>query len=99
MQFDKRDVECPPPQIIDQHAQVFVIAKTITIRQGGGGGLVDNAFDRQSGNGASLDGCLALVIVEIRRDGNDRALYWLSQSLFCGTLDVAQNKSRNLLRG
>jgi len=98
VQFDERDIERPTPEVIDQHAQVFISTDAVAIRQGRGGWFIENALDRQPGNGPGLDGRLALDLVEIRRHGDDGTVHRLSHGVFRSVLDLAQDEGRNLLR-
>jgi hypothetical protein len=68
-----RDIECPTAEIDDGDAQLLAEAVE-AVGQGGSGRFVDQADDLQPGDLAGVLGGAALVVVEVRRDGDDRLL-------------------------
>ena len=69
-QFQDRDVERAAAQVIDGDALVLLLVQPVGQR--GGGRLVDDAQHLQAGDLARVLGRLALGVVEVRRDGDDR---------------------------
>ena len=69
-QFQDGDVEGAAAQVEDGDLLVLLLVEAVG--QGGRGRLVDDAQDVQSGDLAGILGCLALGIVEIGRNGDDR---------------------------
>ncbi len=66
----ERDIEGTTTEIVDDDL-ALAVGLVKTIGDSGGGGLVDDTQDGQAGNLAGVLGSLALVVVEVGRDGND----------------------------
>ncbi len=72
--FDNRDIESTTTEVVNRDRAVahFFIQ---TVRQRGRGRFVDDTFDFQTGDTASIFGCLTLRIVEVSRYGDNRFSY------------------------
>jgi hypothetical protein len=68
--LEDRDVERAAAEVVDRDALGRVLAEAV--REGGGRRLVDDADDLEAGDLAGVLGGLALVVVEVRGDGDDR---------------------------
>ena len=68
--FQDGHVECTAAQVEDQDGLVLLLVQTVG--QGSGGRFVDDALDFQAGDLAGILGGLALAVVEVGRDGDDR---------------------------
>src|SRR4051794_35791630 len=69
LEFEDGDVERAAAEIVDRDALVLLVLESV--RQRGGGGLIDDAENIQSRDLAGIARGLALTIVEIRRNSND----------------------------
>ena len=87
----------PPPEVED-HDLLGLLRVVQPIGQRGGGGLVDDPHDLQAGDGAGILGGLSLIVVEVRRDGDDRLGDRLPQERLGVPLDLLQDERRDLLR-
>ena len=69
-QLEDRDVERAAAQVVDGDLLVLLLVQAVG--QGRRGGLVDDALDVEPGDAAGVLGRLALRVVEVGRDGDDR---------------------------
>src|SRR3569833_456087 len=90
-----RDVEGAAAEVIDGDLAAFVLFQAVG--QGGRGRLVDDAQHFQAGDLAGVLGGLALGVVEVGRDGNDRLLDLLAEEGFGVVLDLAEDEGGYLL--
>ena len=70
-----------------------------TVRDCGGGTLVDNTENNKTGDGTGVLGGLALIIVEVGRDGGDGVGDLLSKVGLSGLLHLDQDHCRDILGG
>merc|ERR1719311_908416 len=73
----ERDIECAATQVVDKDVLLCLLVETV--RNGRGGGLVDNAENLKAGDCSCILRRLALRIVEVRRHGDDRVLHLLAE--------------------
>jgi hypothetical protein len=93
----KRHVEGTTTKIKDKN-RLFFSFLVQTVGNGGGGGLVDDTENVESGNGSSVLGGLSLRIVEISWDCDDRVLDFLGKVGFSNLLHLGEDHGRDLLR-
>ncbi len=89
------DVEGTATEVEDEDRLVVLVE---AVRQGGGRRLVDDAQHVQTGDLAGLLGRLALGVVEVRRDGDDRVGHLLAQVRLGVPLQLLQHEGADLLR-
>ena len=70
--LEDRDVERAAAEVVDRDLALDVLAEAVGERRRGR--LVDDADDVEAGDLAGVLGRLALVVVEVGRDGDDRLL-------------------------
>ena len=90
------DVEGAAAQVVDRDLLVLLLVQAVGQR--GGGGLVDDAQHFQPGNAPGVLGGLALGVVEIGRNRDDRLRDLLAQAHFGVGLQLGQDHRRNLRR-
>jgi hypothetical protein len=73
------DVERAAAEVEDQHGLVLLLVQPVGERRRGR--LVDDAQDLEAGDLAGVLGRLALRVVEVRRDGDDRLGDLLAEEL------------------
>ena len=69
-QLEDRDVERAAAQVVDGDLLVLLLVQAVG--EGRGGRLVDDPLDVEAGDAAGVLGRLALGVVEVGRDGDDR---------------------------
>ena len=69
-QLEDRDVERAAAEVVD--GDLLVVLLVEAVGEGRRGGLVDDPLDVEAGDAAGVLGRLALGVVEVRRDGDDR---------------------------
>ena len=94
--FQDRDVEGAAAQVINRDFLVFLLVESVGQR--GRGRLVNNAQDLQAGDASGVLGGLALGIVEIGGDGDDRLGDLFAQAHFGVGLELGEDHGRNFRR-
>src|SRR5579872_1220910 len=94
--FKDRNVERTATEIVDGDGLVFPFVETIGKR--GCCWLVDDAFYFEAGNLSGVFGGLALRVVKVCRNGDDRFGDFLAEIVFGGFLQLLQNQRRDLGR-
>ena len=98
IQFEHGDVERAAAEVV--HGDLGFVAEPVqTVGERGGGGFVEDALDIEAGQLAGGFGGLALGVVEIRRDGDDRTADGRAEGAFGVGLELGENQRGNLLRG
>ena len=92
-----RHVERAAAEVEDEDRLVGLLVQPVGQR--GRRRLVDDALDVQSGDLAGVLGRLALVVVEVRGDGDDRRVDGLAQVGLGVGLQLAEDHRRDLRRG
>ena len=87
--FEDGDVERAAAEIV--HGDGFILLLVETVGQRGGGRFVDDAHDFQAGDLAGILGGLALRVVEVSRDGDDRLGNLLAEIRFGGFLELGED--------
>jgi len=91
-----RDVEGTATEIVDGDLLVGFLLETVG--QGGGGGLVDDAQDLETSDLAGILGGVALGVVEVRRDRDDRLGDLLTELCLGVTLELRKDHRGDLGR-
>src|SRR3569623_1765447 len=81
-----------------EHGDELLLGLVETVRERGRGRLVDAALDVETGDLARVLRRLALRVVEVRRDGDDRFGHRLAQILLGRTLQLHQHARPDLRR-
>lgn len=95
----QRNVESTTTQVEDQDVLLALALLIQTVSDGGGGRLVDDSEDVQSGDGTGVLGGLPLRVVEVGRDGDDGVLDVTSEVGLGGLLHLDENHGRDFLGG
>ena len=95
--LEHRDVKRPAAQV--EHDDLLVLFLLQAVGECRRGRLVDDPVDFQPGDLAGVLGGLALGVVEVRRDRDDRPVHLVPQVALGGFLQLAEHVSRDLLRG
>ena len=91
-----RHVERAAAEVEDEDRLVGLLVEAVGQR--GGRRLVDDALDVQAGDPAGVLGRLALIVVEVGRDGDDRGVHGLAQVGLGVGLELLQDHRRDLRR-
>ena len=76
----KRNIESSTTEIVDEDVPLLLgLSGAETVGDSGGGRLVDDTEDVESGNGTGVLGGLTLVVVEVGGDGDDSLLDLLAE--------------------
>ena len=96
--FDDGNIEGAAAQVV--HGDDGITALLVhAVGQGRSSGLVDDAFDVQTGDAACVLGGLALAVVEVGRHSDNRFGDGLAQIVLGGLLHFLQHFGGNLRRG
>ena len=95
--LEHRDVEGAAAEVIDGDGLAFLLLQPVG--ESGRGRLVDDAQHFEAGDLAGVLGGLALRVVEISGDGDDRLLDLLAEIGFGGLLHLLQDEGGNLRGG
>ena len=95
-QLQNRNVECPAAQVVHRHAPALLLVQSVG--QSRRGRLVHQPQHFKSGQPAGVARRLSLRVVEIRRNGNHRAVHRIAEMLLGPALQLAQNERGNLRR-
>ena len=90
--LEHRHVERAAAEVEDEDRLVGLLVEPVGQR--GRGRLVDDALDVEAGDLAGVLGGLALVVVEVRGDGDDRAVDRLAQVRLGVGLELLRGSSR-----
>ena len=94
---EEGNIESTTTKIVDNDVALTNISLVKTVGDGGGGGLVDDTEDVETGNNTGILGGLALVVVEVGGDGDDGVGDLLAKVALSDVLHLAQNHGRDLL--
>ena len=94
--LEHRHVERAAAEVEDEDRLVALLVEPVGQRRGRR--LVDDALDVQPRDAAGVLGGLALVVVEVRRDGDDRAVDGLAEVGLGVRLQLLQDHRRDLRR-
>ena len=96
--LDDRDVEGAAAEVVDRDGLVAALL-VHAVGEGGGGRLVDDALDVETGDAAGVLGRLALRVVEVGGHGDHRLLDALPEVFLGGLLHLHQDARGDLGRG
>ena len=96
VQFEDGDVERAAAEIVDRDFR-FLLEPVEAVGQRGGGRFVDDALDVESGEAARFLGGVALRVVEVGRDGDDRARDRFAERALDVGLQFLEHLGRNFL--
>ena len=94
--LEDRHVERAAAQVIDRDDAALALVHAVGERRRGR--LVDDAQDLEAGDAAGILGRLALGVVEVGRNGDDRLLDLLAEIGLGGLLHLAEDEGRDLAR-
>jgi hypothetical protein len=97
--ISSRDTSNVPPPRSKTRMVCSLVALVQAVGQRGRGGLVDDAQDVEAGDLAGLLGGLALGVVEVRGNGDDRVGHRLTEVRLGVALELLQDAGADLLRG
>ena len=92
--FQDGNIEGPAAKVVDGDGLVFLLVQPISQR--GSGWLIDDALYVETGDLAGVFGCLALRVIEIGRNRNDRFGHRMAEMVFRGLLQFLKNQRRDL---
>ena len=92
------NIESTTTEIVDDDL-AFLVGLVQTVGEGGGGGLVDDTENVETGDGTSVLGGGTLGIVEVGGDGDDGVGDLLAEVRLGDFLHLAQNHGADLLGG
>ena len=95
-QLEDRDVEGAAAQVVDGDLLFLLLVEPV--RQGRCGRLVDDALDVEPGDPAGILRRLALGVVEVGRDGDDRLGHLLAQVRLGVALQLLEDHGADLRR-
>ena len=95
--LDNGHVKRTTTQVIHRNFAVAFFHFVHTKRQGSGGRFIDDAFDFQTSNAASIFGGLALCVVEVSGHGDNGFGHGFTEVIFSGFFHFAQNIGADLL--
>src|SRR5580704_5608076 len=95
-EFENGDIKRAAAEIVDGYAATLLFVQAI--REGGGGGFIDEAKDFEARDFAGVFGGLALGIVEIGGDGDDGAVDRFVEEGFGPAFEFAQDERGNFWR-
>src|SRR5215211_9078522 len=95
-ELEDGDVERPAAEVEDQDGLVLLLVQPVG--QGRRGRLVDDPLDVEPGDAPRVLGRLALGILEVGRNSDDRLGHLLAQILLGIPLELLQDHGRNLRR-
>ena len=84
---------------VEDEDELVLLALVEAVGEGRGGGLVDDAQDVEARDLTGLLGGLALVVVEVRGDGDDGVGHVLTEVGLGVALELLQDAGADLLRG
>ena len=90
-------IESTTTEIEDEDVAGLGVLLVETVRNSGGGGLVDDSLDVHTGDGTGILGGLTLGIVEVSGDGDDGVLAFLSEVIFGDFLHLGEDHGGDLL--
>jgi len=99
---EERNIERSTSKVEDEDGAllfVLVVGRVETVRNGGGGGLVDDPENVEASNRTSVLGGETLGVVEVGRDGDDGLLDCLADLGLSSLLQLGKNHGRDLSRG
>ena len=91
--LENRDIECTTTEVED--GDFFVFFALETVGQSGGSRLVDDALHLEASDFAGVLGGLALRVVEVSWDGDNRLSNLFAEEGLSVGLDFAKNHRRN----
>jgi hypothetical protein len=100
--LEDRDVEGAAAEVVDRDDLLLGgagLALAEAVGERGGGRLVDDALDLEAGDAAGVLGGLALGVVEVGGDGDDRLGDGLAQVVLGGLLELHQDAGADLRGG
>src|SRR6185437_12268223 len=95
--LEDRDVERAAAEVVDGDQVVLALVEPVGER--GRRRLVDDALDLEAGDAAGILRRLALRVVEVGRDGDDRLRHLLAQVVLGRLLELHEDAGRDLRRG
>jgi len=94
---EERHVKSTTTEIEDEHVPLALALLVKTVSDGGGGGLVDDAGDVETSDGASVLSGLPLGVVEVSGDSDDSAADTLTKISLGNLLHLDKDHGRDLL--
>ena len=95
---EERNVESSTTEIVDDDLG-FTTLLVKTIRDGGGGRLIDDAEDLETSDSTGILGSLTLGVVEVGGDGDDGVGDLLAEVSLSGLFHLGQNHSGDFFGG
>ena len=93
--FENRDIEGAAAKV--EHHDLLVVVVLQPVGECRCGGLVDDALNVEPRDGAGFFRCLALRVVEVRRNGHNSIGHRFADVFRRGVFHLGENQRRNLL--
>ena len=94
---EEGNIESTTTEIEDEDVTFAGVLLVETVRNSGGGGLVDDSLDRHAGDGAGVLGGLTLGVVEVGGDGDDSVGALVSEVSLGDFLHLGEDHGGDLL--